>query len=345
MPGSCLNLARGAEPSKGGARSGQLVPLPGTGLASRAAGKVDTGGLYGDLRDQIHLRSLAGAVAQKLLKAHPNEKVRFWTWQIISLVSGALLVLGVVSIWFEDPRRLTTAMGLVTAGLAFALQKVVTSFAGYLIILRGRSFTVGDRIVLGKVRGEVIALGFMQIKIMEMGQSPPEQGDAPSVWVNSRQFTGRVVTITNDRIFEDPVYNYTHEFPYLWEEMHIPITYNTDRKRAEDILLETAERHTAKIQEESRESLREMRRHYTMLSGDMKPKVYFRITDNWLELSLRFITKASGTRDLKDAMSRDILTAFDAAGIGIASATFDIVGLPKLRAEVALPGVAGGGGV
>src|SRR5205809_23593 len=84
-------------------------------------------------------------------------------------------------------------------------------------ILRGKTFNVGDRIVMGGVRGDVIDLSFMQTRIMEMGQSLKEQGDAPSMWIRSRQFTGRIVTVTNDKVFDDAVYNYTHDFPYIWD--------------------------------------------------------------------------------------------------------------------------------
>src|SRR5205807_6397666 len=119
----------------------------------------------------------------------------------------------------DTPPRLTTRAGLPTARLAFALQKVLTSFAGYVLILRGRTFTVGDRIPMGGVRGDVIALGFMQTTIMEMGQPPSVQSADPAMWVKSRQFTGRLVTVTNSKIFDEPVYNYTRDFPFIWEEM------------------------------------------------------------------------------------------------------------------------------
>ena len=140
-----------------------------------------------------------------------------------------LLLLGVVSIWFDDPARLATALGLVTAGLAFALQKVVTALAGYFVILRGKTFNVGDRIVMGGVRGDVIALGFLQTTIMEMGQPPAVQEADPAMWVHSRQYTGRIVTVTNAKIFDEPVYNYTRDFPYIWEEIRLPIPYTADR--------------------------------------------------------------------------------------------------------------------
>jgi small-conductance mechanosensitive channel len=231
----------------------------------------------------------------------------------------------------------------VTAGLAFALQKVVTAIAGYFVILRGQNFNVGDRITMGGVRGDVIALGFIQTTIMEMGQPPAVQGADPAMWVRSRQYTGRVVTVSNDKIFDEPVYNYTRDFPYLWEEIGIPITYKDDRRRAERILLACAERHTVYLGELSRAALEVMQRRYFVQPADLAPKVYYRLTDNWLELTVRFVAEARGARDLKDAISRDILAAFDEAGIGIASATVDIVGFPPLRVEAGVRAGRGNG--
>lgn len=264
-----------------------------------------------------------------------SERVRFWTRQGVALGALLLLVAGLVSIWFDNPGRLATAAGLITAGIAVALQRVITSFAAYLIILRGRVFTVGDRITMGGVRGDVVGLGFMQTTVMEMGEPPAEQADPPAVWVAARQYTGRLVRVTNDRIFDAPVYNYTREFPYLWEEIHLPIKYDADRKRVEEILLDVARRHTAELIPQAARSLDELR-HRAFLPDDVStdPSVYLRLTDNWIELSVRFIAPQRGVRRLKDAMSRDILVGLEAARIGIASGTYEIVGVPPLRVEL-----------
>jgi small-conductance mechanosensitive channel len=277
------------------------------------------------------LAKLLRGLASTILRGRRNERIHFWTRQAIGLIVGLIMIVGLGSIWFDDPSRLATAAGLFTAGLAFALQKVVTAFAGYFVILRGKTFNVGDRIVMGGVRGDVIDLSFIQTKIMEMGQPPGEQGDTPSMWVHSRQYTGRLVTVTNDKIFDEPVYNYSHEFPYIWEEMQIPVSYKDDRAKAEQILLEVADKHTVKIAEIGEKDLKEMERRYFIRAANMKPKVYWRLTDNWIELSVRFIAKGHGVRELKDQMSRDIMAAFDQARIGIASGTYEIVGMPDLQ--------------
>jgi small-conductance mechanosensitive channel len=279
----------------------------------------------------LAVRWVARQLSRLLQRGVESENLRFWTRQAINLAFAFLLLLGFLSIWFDDPTRLATGIGLVTAGLAFALQKVITAAAGYFVILRGDTFTVGDRITMGGVRGDVIKLGFIKTTIMEMGQPPSVQTADPAQWVKSRQYTGRVVTVTNDKVFDEAVYNYTRDFPYLWEEMSLPIAYRDDRERAEQILLEAARRHTVALDQMPAEALDAMKRKYFVRDLDFEPQVYWRITDNWLELSVRFLVGVYGARGLKDRMSREILTEFDEAGIGIASATYEITGVPPLK--------------
>jgi small-conductance mechanosensitive channel len=280
---------------------------------------------------------LAGMLLRRLLgllgHAFDSPRVRFWSQQGTAILLTLVLALGVVSIWFDDPAKLGTAFGLVTAGIAFALQRVITAVAGYFVILRGKTFNVGDRIVMGGVRGDVISLSFMQTKIMEMGEPPPVQDATPAVWVHSRQFTGRICTVTNDKIFDEPVYNYTHHFPFIWDEIRLPVHYTDDRSRAEAILLEAARRHALTSDKVPAERLEELERLYGLKHLDIEPRVFWRITDNWLELALRFLSHDHGTRAVKDRMSRDILAALDQAGIGVASATYEITAVAPLKLQ------------
>lgn len=269
------------------------------------------------------------ALTRHALSTRGKERVEFWSRQGLNLVGALLLFFGVTSIWFDDPTRITTALGLVTAGLAFALQKVITAMAGYIVILRGKTFNVGDRIVMGGVRGDVIALDFTQTTIMEMGQPPPVQRDEPAMWVRSRQYTGRVVTVSNARIFDEPVFNYTREFPFLWEELQLPIPFGADLAKAEHILMEAADAHSVSVEELGQSALEEMRRRYFMPRAEVKPRVYVRLTDNWIELTVRFIAREHGVREIKDRMSREVLKQFQSAGIPVASSTLQVQLLPS----------------
>ena len=280
----------------------------------------------------LHLigRALRAAL-RAMFGRRTDVRTRFWTGQAVSIVVTALSIILIVSIWFDDPGRLAGAFGLVSAGLAFALQRVITAVAGYFVILRGRIFSVGDRVTIGGVRGDVIALGYTRTTVMEMGQPPSEQDAPPAMWVKARQYTGRIVTVTNDKVFDEPVYNYSRGFPYLWEEMHLPIEFSADHGRVEQILLDSARRHAAKAEDMEEDVLREMERRFFLKRSELAPRVYWRITDSWLEMSVRFIVHEHGIRELKDAMSREILAALNEAGIAIASTTFAVTGLPPVH--------------
>jgi small-conductance mechanosensitive channel len=262
-----------------------------------------------------------------------SKRIAFWTRQGISIAVTIISVVALVSIWFDNPSTLTAAAGMITAGLAFALQKVVTAFAGYLLILRGKSFSVGDRITMAGVRGDVIALNFLQTIIMEMGQ--PAQGDSGDpMWIQARQYTGRIVRISNSNIFDEPIYNYTREFPYIWEEMRLPVPYTADRYKAEQILLDVTRKHTVKIAEMSEKPLEELERRYAVKRSELEPCVYWRLTDNWLEMSVRFIVTDYGIREIKSKISRDLLAELDRVGIGIASGTYEVVGMPPIKVQM-----------
>jgi len=225
-------------------------------------------------------------------------------------------------------------IGLITAGVAVSLQKVMTSFAGWVLIATGRLFKVGDRITIGGVRGDVVKRGFIRTQVMEMGQAKGEQNDPPSTWISARQYTGRIVTISNDKIFDMPLYNYTEPFPYLWEELHIGVRYSEDRVQAEQIIRSAVQRHTREIQEKARAGREELLRQYHLKANtDLEPQVYWTLTDNWLEIAVRFVVEETGIRKVKDAINRDILEGFDAAGLSIAGSTLDITALPPVRIQ------------
>jgi small-conductance mechanosensitive channel len=272
----------------------------------------------------LAIASALRAIARALTKGEERRHTRFLAQQIVSIVTTLLYAVLFISIWLDDPARFAGAAALITAGLAVALQKFVMSLVAYFAILRGNTFRVGDRIVMGGIRGDVIALGYIRTSIMEMGQPPPVQSDDPAMWVEARQYTGRLVSVTNDKIFDQPVYNFTREFPYLFEEIHVPIRYGDDRSAAERILLEAAQKHTVDYREMSRQQLEEMRRRYFLREVDLVPRVYYRLTDNWLDLAVRFIVPEYGIREVKDKMARDILARLEQAKIAVASSTMDV---------------------
>jgi len=257
-------------------------------------------------------------VLRRILKlfigTRTGTRFQFWAKQGVSLIVAGILILGIMSIWFDNPARLAAFLGLVGAGVAFALQRVITAVAGYFVILRGKTFNVGDRILMGGVRGDVVGLSFMQTRIMEMGQSPREETDKKS-WVRSRQFTGRIVTVTNDKVFDEPVFNYTHAFAYIWDEISIPVRYASDYAAAEKCIQDAAARHALSREKIGEEELRRLEQRFGIDVGEINPQVFWRITEDWLELTVRFLGPDHGIRGIKDGMTRDIIAGFQKTGV------------------------------
>jgi small-conductance mechanosensitive channel len=245
-----------------------------------------------------------------------GTRFQFWAKQGVSLVVAGVLILGVMSIWFDNPARLASVVGLIGAGIAFALQRVITAVAGYFVILRGKTFNVGDRILMGGVRGDVVGLSFMQTRIMEMGQSPREETDTKS-WVRSRQFTGRIVTVTNDKVFDEPVFNYTHAFAYIWDEVSVPVRYSSDHAAAEKCIVSAAAKHALSRDKIGDEEVKRLEQRFGIDVGEIDPSVFWRITEDWLEMTVRFLGPDHGIRRIKDQMTRDMMAGFARDGVEI----------------------------
>lgn len=113
------------------------------------------------------------------------------------------------------------ALGVAGAGIAFALQEVITSVAGWIALSFGQFYTIGDRVQLGGIKGDVIDIGMLRTTIMEIGEQ-----------VKGDQYTGRIVRITNSFVCQGPVYNYSADFPFVWDEITVPIKYGGDHNLA-----------------------------------------------------------------------------------------------------------------
>lgn len=166
---------------------------------------------------------------------------------------------------------------------------------------------------------------------MEIG-SPGSQEDS-DVWVNARQYTGRIVTVSNKSFFEEPIYNYSKDFDYTWEEITIPLAYTTDWERGRDILREEVEEATRPFREASAESLGQMARRYLVQKSEIDPQIFIELTDNWIELTARFVIPVRSARRVKSGISGEVLGRYSEENVTIASATSEIVGVPPLRIE------------
>ena len=166
---------------------------------------------------------------------------------------------------------------------------------------------------------------------MEIGS--PGAGEDSDAWVCARQYTGRIVTVSNKAFFDEPIYNYSKDFEYVWEEIVVPVSYTTHWEKGRDILLEKVEEATRSFREESAGALTEMSQRYLLQRSEVEPRVFVRLTDNWIELAARFVLPTRSARQIKSAISESVLKGFSQENVTIASTTSEIVGFPPVRVE------------
>jgi small-conductance mechanosensitive channel len=238
-------------------------------------------------------------------------------------------VVAVLFIWKAFSGSSALVVGLIAAGLAFAMQEVVGAVAGWVNIIAGRVYRVGDRIEIAGVQGDVIDLTPLRTKLMEIGsQRQDDSGDgaaAPS-WVKGRQTTGRIVTFSNKQTFSNPVFNYSAAFDFVWEELTLPIPYRDDWQRAEQILLDEARK--VSRSKGAQEAMDEMSRRYPVPRAEVEPQVYVRATDNWVELSARFVVPVRTARTVRTELTRRLLDRLHAEGLEVASETAELTIFP-----------------
>ena len=267
----------------------------------------------------VVVAGVLGSMVVGRLLARRTEDVyaRYYARKVARYAFAALVLVGVAVVWRAFAGRVGVVLGLATAGLAFAMQEAVGAVAGWFNIVSGRIFRVGDRIQMGGVRGDVIDITPLRTKVMEIGSPAPGES-----WVRGRQYTGRLVAISNKATFTEPVFNYSSAFEFLWEELTIPVAHRDDWRAAEEILTDEARR--VSDSDEARKAITQMARHYPVPRAEVEPRVFVQATENYMELSARFVVPLRTARTAKDALTRRVVQRLREAGIAIASATEEV---------------------
>jgi small-conductance mechanosensitive channel len=171
---------------------------------------------------------------------------------------------------------------------------------GWAYILWQRPFNVGDRIQIGNHSGDVIDIDLFQIVLMEIGN-----------WVHADQSTGRIIHVPNGKVLTEPLANYTEEFNYIWNEISITITFESDWQKAKELLQEIADRHSAPSDETGPEIQDPERQKYFYFYTHLTPTVYTDIRDSGVNLSIRYLCKPRKRRITEQAIVEDTLHIFD----------------------------------
>lgn len=248
----------------------------------------------------IVLLVLLRAMVLRLALRRIEKPAAQYRWRkVTSYITFIFAFLFVGRIWFQGIGSLTTYLGLISAGIAIAMKDPLVNLAGWVFIIWRKPFGVGDRIAIAGVAGDVIDQRLFQFSILEIGN-----------WVNADQPTGRIIQMPNGKVFSEPVANYDKGFRFIWNEMPVLVTFESDWQEAERILNEIAKKEGERLGDAAVRELRAASTRYLISQRELTPRVFVSTRDSGVLLTLRFATRIHDRRESTDRVWKEILLAF-----------------------------------
>ncbi|MDL5512411.1 mechanosensitive ion channel family protein [Arenibacter sp. M-2] len=263
-----------------------------------------------------------GFLRRTLKKRIENVSVRYKAQKGVEIIGYVLIsLLILMAFTVENIKDYTIIIGLFTAGITFTLQELILSIAGSFYIFFVKVYKPGDRIEINGIKGDVIDIDSIYTTLMEIGE-----------WVSSDNYSGRIVKISNAFVFKGPIKNYSMDFPFVWDELNIFITYDSDVALAKELVLEKATDYLSEYTKKSLAKWEEMVEHYYIENAKIAPTLAISPTDNWITINLRYITDYKLRRITKHELFQQIIQALVATDdkVKLASTTLQLLKIPEL---------------
>lgn len=248
------------------------------------------------------LKRILLAAAARLLNNHQRLTV-LAGW--VGLFAYLIIGIAVIRIWFEGLHNFLTFLGIIAVGLTIVSKEIILNFVAFWVIIWRELFSIGDRVQVGDVVGDVTRKGILYFSVVEVGN-----------WVKADQSTGRMARIPNALVLTTPVLNYFKGFRFIWNELTLTVAPEGDWKRARELMTGAAEAYAATL--EQPEPPDPVGDDEFMIFRRLTPKVYLKVTDAGYELTLRYLCKPRSRRDSENELLERILDAFENASIPLA---------------------------
>jgi len=225
-----------------------------------------------------------------------------YSWRkTVSYTTVILALLLIGRIWIAEFGALATFLGLLSAGIAIALRDLLVAMAGWVFIVWRRPFSPGDRIAIVGHTGDVIDQRLFQFTLLEVGTE-----------TGAGQSTGRIIHVPNTKVFSDPVVNFSRGFQYVWDEIPVVVTFESNWRAARDILQKIAHDHAEPLSADAERRVREAAQEYMIFYSKLTPAVYTDVVANGVRLTIRFLVEPRRRRGSEQTIWEAILEAFDA---------------------------------
>ncbi|MBT8223604.1 MAG: mechanosensitive ion channel family protein [Eudoraea sp.] len=266
---------------------------------------------------------------RRLLKKNlPSTSTRYKSQKGIEVIGYFILIVLTLSYFTGNIKDFTLAIGLLTAGITITLQELILSIAGSIYIFVVKVYKPGDRIEINNIKGDVIDIDSIYTTMMEIGE-----------WVSSDNYSGRIVKLSNAFVFKGPVYNYSRDFPFIWDEFNIPVRYGSDIELAKKIIIDIASETLSDYVSQSITKWKNVVDKYYIENAQVEPTLAITLTDNWISFNLRYIVDYKKRRFTKHLLNEKIGKAVEATKgkVSLASTTLEIIRIPSLNVDSSSP--------
>jgi len=254
-----------------------------------------------------------------------DSDTRYRARKFITFIGYAIIIIVIAAIFSDKLGGLHVVLGVAGAGIAFSLQEVIVSVAGWFALTFTHFYKTGDRIQLGGIKGDVIDIGVLRTTLMEVGE-----------WVRGDLYNGRVVRVANSFIFKEPLFNYSGEFPFLWDEIFIPIKYGSDFNLAKKIFQNIAIDLVGGYAQLVEKAWKDLVQKFLIEPEKVEPTVTMISNENWMEFTIRYVVDYKKRRSTKDRFFTRILEELEKTEgrVMISGATLSILETPVIDVRI-----------
>ncbi len=239
-------------------------------------------------------------VSSIISKKNLNVKSRYTWRRSLSFIISFFGFILISAIWLPAFQQFGAFLGLLSAGVVIALKDPITNIAGWFFIVFRKPFSVGDRIQIGQHAGDVIDIRLFQFTILEIGN-----------WVEADQSTGRLIHMPNGKVFLDSQTNYSAGFEYIWHEIPVLITFESNWRKTKTILEEIVNKHAEHLSEDAAKEIFEASKNYLIYYKNLNPIVYTKVKDSGIQFTMRYLCNPRKRRGSENEIWEEVLTQFE----------------------------------
>ncbi len=243
-------------------------------------------------------------VSKKYIK--DNERF-YMANKAINFINITLIIIILLFSYIENVSYFVTILGFASAGIAIALKDLFMSILGWMVIVFGGSFHVGDRVKTQKdgltYVGDIIDISLLRITILE--------DITLTTYVDNRR-SGRVIFIPNNYVFTNLLANYTHgTLKTVWDGIDLTITFDSNHQKAIHIIKEITVRYSKGYTDIARRNLNQLRSQYSLSNTNVEPRIFSLLEPHGLTISTWYMTNSYATLMLRSNISADIIDAIN----------------------------------